>query len=51
MSQELWQQLKSEAQQVIRQEPLLASYVYACVLNHNSLQSALSFILATKLAD
>jgi len=51
MSDELWQQLTSEAQQVIQQEPLLASYVYACVLNHNSLASALSFILANKLSD
>ena len=51
MPQELWQQLKSEAEQVILQEPLLASYVSACVLNHNSLQSALSFILANKLSD
>ena len=51
MPQELWQQLKTEAQQVIQEEPLLASYVSACVLNHNSLQSALSFILANKLSD
>ena len=51
MPQELWQQLKSEARQVIQQEPLLASYVSACVLNHDSLQSALSFILANKLSD
>ncbi|NKB35427.1 MAG: serine O-acetyltransferase [Pseudomonadales bacterium] len=51
MTDELWQQLKSEAQNVIEQEPLLASYVYACVLNHDSLQSALSFILANKLSD
>ncbi|MDP6416473.1 MAG: serine O-acetyltransferase, partial [Gammaproteobacteria bacterium] len=46
MPDDLWQQLKSEAQQVIQQEPLLASYVFACVLNHNSLASALSFLLA-----
>ncbi len=51
MSLELWQQLKAEAQLVIQQEPLLASYVYACVLNHSTLQSALSFILANKLSD
>lgn len=51
MSNQLWQQLKAEAQEVIQKEPLLASYVYACVLNHNSLQSALSFILANKLSD
>ena len=51
MSDQLWKQLKTEAQEVILKEPLLASYVYACVLNHNSLQSALSFILANKLSD
>jgi serine O-acetyltransferase len=51
MTDELWEQLKTEAQEVIQQEPLLASYVYACVLNHNSLESALSFILANKLSD
>ena len=51
MSQKFWQQLKSEAEQVIQQEPLLGSYVSACVLNHNSLQSALSFILANKPSD
>ena len=51
MADDLWQQLRSEAQQVIQEEPLLASYVYACVLNHESLESALSFILANKLSD
>lgn len=47
----VWQQLREEAEQVTRKEPLLASYVYACVLNHKSLESALSFILANKLSD
>ena len=51
MVDDLWQQLRREAQQVIKDEPLLASYVYACVLNHESLASALSFILANKLSD
>ena len=51
MTKELWQTLRAEAQEVIRQEPLLASYVYACVLNHDSLEGALSFILAYKLSD
>ncbi|GJM12343.1 MAG: serine O-acetyltransferase [Pseudohongiella sp.] len=51
MSHTLWQQLTAEAQQVIQQEPLLASYVSACVLDHSSLESALSFILANKLSD
>ena len=51
MSDELWQQLRTEAEQVVQQEPLLASYVHARVLNHDSLESALIFILANKLSD
>lgn len=51
MTEKLWQQLRVEAQEVIEKEPLLASYVYACVLNHKSLASSLSFILANKLSD
>ncbi|MFT4860849.1 MAG: serine O-acetyltransferase [Pseudohongiellaceae bacterium] len=51
MSEELWQQLRFEAQKTLQEEPLLASYVYACVLNHKSLASSLSFILGNKLSD
>lgn len=51
MSLKIWQRLRSEAESVIQKEPLLANYVYACVLNHNSLESALGFILANKLSD
>lgn len=51
MTEKLWRQLRVEAQAVIEKEPLLASYVYACVLNHSSLASSLSFILANKLSD
>ena len=51
MAAKVWEKLTQEAKLVIQREPLLASYVYACVLNHGSLQSALSFILANKLSD
>lgn len=51
MKTEIWEQLRTEAEQVIKKEPLLASYVYACVLNHDSLASSLGFILANKLSD
>lgn len=51
MTHKLWQELRVAAQKVIEEEPLLASYVYACVLNHKSLASSLSFILANKLSD
>jgi len=47
----LWKQLEAEAKMLIQREPLLASYVYACVLNHGTLSSALSFLLANKLAN
>ena len=51
MTEKLWQELRVEAKKVIEEEPLLASYVHACVLNHESLASSLSFILANKLSD
>ena len=51
MREELWKQLQTEARDLIQREPLLASYVYACVLNHGTLSSALSYLLANKLAN
>ncbi len=48
---ELWSTLKEEAQEMIKDEPLLASYAYTSILNHDSLGSALSYILAYKIAD
>ena len=51
MSSDIWRQLRAEAEDVVRKEPLLASYVFACVLNHRDLASSLSFILANKLSD
>ncbi|WP_338365007.1 serine O-acetyltransferase [uncultured Pseudoalteromonas sp.] len=51
MRHEIWQQLRSEANEVVTREPLLASHVYSCILNHECLGSALSFIVANKLAD
>jgi len=51
MATKVWQKLTEEAQLVIQREPLLASYVYACILNHRSLKSALSFLLANKISD
>lgn len=47
----VWQQLIAEAEQAIADEPLLASFIHACVLNHDSLCAALSFINSNKLAD
>ena len=47
----VWDSLKSEAEQAVTSEPLLASYIYACVLNHKSFDDSLSFILSNKIAD
>lgn len=47
----VWERLQSEARDLIAREPLLASYVYACVLNHRSLSSSLSYLLAHKLSN
>jgi len=45
----LWQTLREEAQTQAQQEPILASFLHALILNHSSLACALSFMLASKL--
>jgi len=51
MATKLWERLTTEAELLVEREPLLASYVYACILNHRNLNTALSFILANKISD
>jgi serine O-acetyltransferase len=46
-----WELLRCEARTAAAEEPLLASFMFATVLNHRSLQSALAFHLANKLAS
>lgn len=50
-SQEFWLSLKKEAQSVSIKEPLLASYLHACVLSHHNFETSLSFILSNKISD
>jgi serine O-acetyltransferase len=45
----IWQAIRDETAQVISHEPVLASFLYSTILNHQSLESALSFHLAHKL--
>ncbi len=45
----VWARLRQEARGVADQEPMLASYVHATVLNHDCLESALSYHLAQKI--
>lgn len=46
-----WQQIRAEAASMATDEPLLASFYHSTILNHHSLQSALSFQLAHKLGS
>ena len=48
---EFWSQVRDEAKLLVQQEPLLTSFYHAGIIGHNSLCSALSFLLASKLAD
>lgn len=45
----LWEAIRNEAEQEAKEEPVLSTFFYGCVLNHRTLEDALSFLLATKL--
>ncbi len=47
---DIWNTLFEEATQEAAQEPILASYLHAIVLNHKTLEDALAFLLAGKLS-
>lgn len=48
-SDPIWQQIQTEVAEDARQEPVLASFFHATILNHSTLEAALSFHLANKL--
>ena len=45
----IWQEIRTTAEEDARKEPMLASFLYAVVLNHSTLEDALSFLLSSKL--
>lgn len=47
----IWLQLCEEVRSVAGDEPILASYLYATVINHRHLEGSLSYLLAGKLAS
>ncbi|KAJ3695061.1 hypothetical protein LUZ60_000438 [Juncus effusus] len=47
----VWSQIKAQTHRDAESEPALASYLYATVLSHPSLQRSLSFHLANKLCS
>jgi serine O-acetyltransferase len=50
-SDAFWLALKQEAKDVSVKEPMLASYLHACVHNHHNFEISLSFILSNKISD
>lgn len=47
----VWDRIRAEAEAIARVEPLMASLVHAGILHHDSLERALSFRVAQKLAS
>ena len=47
----IWLRLVAEAEYAIMQEPLLGGLMHACVLHHASIQDALGYRIAVKLAS
>ena len=45
----VWSRLRAEAEAVVRQEPQLASFIVATILNHSTLEAAVSHRVATRL--
>ncbi|MGM1195821.1 serine O-acetyltransferase, partial [Klebsiella pneumoniae] len=46
----VWNNIKAEARALADCEPMLASFYHATLLKHENLGSALSYMLANKLA-
>lgn len=47
----VWELMRYEAYMEAQREPLLVSFLYSTILNHNSLESALAFHLANRLSS
>ena len=45
----VWERIREETARHASDEPILASFLHATILNHNDLESALSFHLANQL--
>ena len=47
----MWEQINDEAKQAVVDEPLIGGFVHACILHHKSIEKALSYRIAAKLAS
>lgn len=48
---QIWKNIREEAQELVDSEPMLASFFHATILKHSNLGGSLSYILANKLAN
>ena len=47
----VWDRITEEAKDAVASEPLLGGLVHACILHHGSLEQALAYRIAQKLAS
>lgn len=47
----VWDQITHEAEKAVRDEPLIGGFLHACILHHKSIEKALSYRIAAKLAS
>lgn len=47
----VWDQITREAEAAVKDEPLIGGFVHACILHHKSVEKALSYRIAAKLAS
>ena len=47
----VWTRITREAEEAVQHEPLLGGLVHACILHHGSLEAALAYRMAQKLAS
>lgn len=47
----VWEQITEEARQAVTDEPLVGGFIHACILHHKSIEKALSYRIAAKLAS
>jgi len=47
----VWDRITAEVRQAVRDEPLMGGFIHACILHHNSIERALSYRIAAKLAS
>jgi len=47
----VWQRITREAEEAVKEEPLMGGLVHACVLHHRTIERALSYRFAAKLSS